>query len=163
MKKAKKPILFLFPIILIISVALFIFIQNRTLSENIMDVPDMIYVPNGMADEYNNLYSGFTDGHVIWKYKLNSKETEKITQELSNGIWTRNTKKAMPEIIYYFTFDSESYLPDDISEDIYYCIYDFGQKKFISIDEELPLLGWHRAFIVFDKANSQYYCADLSI
>ena len=163
MKNSKKLFLLLIPVVLTVSFILFVFVQNRTLSENIMNIPDMIYVPNGTADEYNNLYSGFTDGHVIWEYRLNSKEKEKIESELNNGIWTKSTKKAMPEIIYCFTFDSESYLPDNISENTYYCIYDFGLKRFIDVDEELSVLGWHRALFVFDKENSRYYCVDIAI
>ena len=163
MKKTKITLLFLIPIILIISVVSLVFIQNRTLSQNIINVPDMIYVPKGMADEYNNLYSGFTDGHIIWKYKLNSTETEKLTQELNNGIWNKITNEVTSEIIYGFIFNSKSYFPDDISEDTYYCIYDFGQKRFISTDENLSVLGWHRAYFIFDKTNSQYYCSDLAI
>lgn len=163
MKKRKKLLLLIIPFILIISIVLFVFIQNRTLSKNIPDIPDFIYVPNGMADKYNDLYSGFTDGHVIWEYRLNHKEKEKIESELNNGIWDKITEEAMPEIIYYFTFNSESYLPNNISGNTYYCIYDFGLKRFIAIDEELSLLGWHRAIFVFDKDNSQYYCANISI
>ena len=151
------------PFVLIISVILFVFIQNRTLSKNIPDITDMIYVPNGIADKYNVLYSGFTDGHVIWEYELNSIEEEEIQRDLNNGIWNKITDEAMSEIIYYFTFNSESYLPDNISDKLCFCIYDFGLKKFISIDEDVPILGWHRAIFVFDKDNSQYYCADISI
>lgn len=163
MKKRKRILLLIIPFALIISVILFVFIQNRTLSKNIPDITDIIYVPNGTADKYNDLYSGFTDGHVIWEYRLNPKEKDKIKSELNNGIWTKITKETMPEIIYYFTFDSESYLPNNISGNTYYCIYDFGLKRFIAVDKELSLLGWHRAIFIFDKDNSQYYCADISI
>ena len=163
MKNSKKLVLLLIPVVLTVSVVLFVFVQNRTLSKNIMNIPDMIYVPNGMADKYNDLYSGFTDGHIIWEYSLNHKEKEKIESELDNGIWNQITNEATSELIYGFTFNSKSYFPDDISEDAYYCIYDFGQKRFISSDENLSVLGWHRAYFIFDKTNSQYYCSDLEI
>lgn len=163
MEKFKKRYLFLIPVIIAISVILFIQIQNRTVSRNILNVSDIIYVPDGMADNYINLHSGFTDGHIIWGYKLNSAEKEKIKEDLDNGIWDKNTDEAMSEIMYYFTFNSESYLTDDISEELYFCIYDFGLKRFIGVDEDVSILGWNRALFVYDKANSQYYCVNMSI
>lgn len=62
-----------------------------------------------------------------------------------------------------FTFDSKLYLPDGISDDLYYCIYDFGHKKFITVDEDVFLFGWHRATFIYDKENSRYYCSDMAI
>ncbi len=163
MKKFKKRYLFLVPVIIVISVILFIQIQNRTVSRNILNVPDMIYVPDGTADNYIDLYSGFTDGHIIWEYKLNFAEQKEIEEDLNNGIWNKNTNKSMSEIVYYFTFNSELYLPEDVSDELYFCIYDFGLKRFIGIDEDVSILGWNRALFVYDKANSQYYCVNMSI
>lgn len=163
MKKFKKRYLFIIPVILVVSLILFIQVQNRTVSENILDVPDMIYVPVGIADNYFDLYSGFTDGHVIWEYKLRSSEKGKIEEDLNNGIWNKSTDEAMSEIAYYFTLDSESYLPDDFSDELYFCIYDFGLKRFIGVDDNVSLLGWDRALFVYDRENSRYYCVSKSL
>ena len=160
MKKFRKRYLLLIPVVLVVFAVIFVWAQNRTLSAII---PDVAYIPNGMADDYNNLYSGFTDGHTIWEYELNSVETAEIEEELNNGIWNKVTDETMSETAYYFTFDSKLYLPDGISDDLYYCIYDFGHKKFITVDEDVSLFGWHRATFIYDKENSRYYCSDMAI
>ena len=163
MKKFKKRCLLFIPVVFVVFIVLFFQIQNRIVSKNILNVSEMIYVPEGIADNYIDLYSGFTDGHIIWEYKLNFAEQKEIEEDLNNGIWNENTNASMSEIVYYFTFNSESYLPDGISDELYFCIYDFGLKRFIGIDEDVSILGWNRALMVYDKANSQYYCVNMSI
>lgn len=163
MKYFKKRYLLLIPVILIVSVILFIRIDNRTLSRNTADISEIIYIPDGTADNYMNLYSGFTDGHIIWEYKLNKKEKKYIENDLSNGIWKKYTTRDMSEIEYYFTFNSESYLPDNISDNLYFCIYDYGLDKFIGIEDDVAVFGWDRALFVYDRENAQYHCVSLSI
>ena len=163
MKKHKKLCLFLIPIVFFLAVILFFTVQCRTVSENIGDVNGKIFVPRGIADSYNNLLTFSIDIHTIWEYKLNSDEKEKNKQDLDNGVWKKINDESKPEITYYFTVNSDSYLPDNLSDDTYFCIYDFSMKRFIGADEDVPILGWHRALFLYDKEYSRYFCVSMSI
>ncbi|MBQ2902827.1 MAG: hypothetical protein IJE48_00360 [Clostridia bacterium] len=163
MTKRKKIFLFLIPVVILFFAVLFFLFQTRSVSAYFRDVSFDVYVPLGIADTYTDLLPVGIDVHKIWEYKLNSDESNRIEQEHRNGIWNKVTDKAMSEIQYYFTVNFDSYLPDNISDDLYYCIYDFSSKKFITVDEDTAILGWHRALFVWDRENARYYCVSMSV
>lgn len=163
MKKRKKLFFLLIPVALILFFVLFIQIQSRTASDYFRDVKPSVYIPRGIADTYTDLLGFSIDEHKLWEYKLNFTEKNEIEEDLDNGKWNKITDETMPEIAYYFTVNSDSYMPDDISDDSYYCIYDFSLKRFIGIDEDVAILGWHRALFIFDKETSRYYCVSMSV
>lgn len=163
MKKRKLLCILIIPFLLILFVILFFQIQIRTVSKYFSDIPSLIYVPRGIANTYTDLLGLSIDEHKIWHYKLNSSEKEEIEKELDNEIWNQTIAEAIPEIDYFFKVNSVSYLPENIYENSYYCIYDFSLKRFIDINENVSILGWHRALFVYDKENSRYYCVSLSI
>ena len=127
------------------------------------DIPSLIYVPHGIANTYTDLLGPSIDEHKIWNYKLNSFEKKELEKELDNGIWNKTNTEAISEIDYFFKVNLVSYLPENISENSYYCIYDFSLKRFIDINENVSMLGWHRVLFVYDKGNAEYYCVSKSI
>lgn len=163
MKKAKKIFMLLIPIFLFFSIALIIQLQCRTIHSGIREACNEICIPKGIADSYTDLLTFSIDEHKIWEYRLNSAEKMKIEQDLGNGVWDKITGESLEEIKYFFTDNSDSYFPKDISDDSYYCIYDFSLKRFIGANEDAAILGWHRALFVCDKANACYYCVSKSI
>ncbi len=149
--------------IILFSIALFFQSQCRTIHSVIKENCEEIFIPNGIADAYNNLLTFSIDEHIIWEYKLNLREKKLMDEDLCNGIWDIISNKNHEEIKYFFTDNSDSYFPKDISNDSYYCIYDFSLKRFIGANEDVAILGWHRALFVYDKANACYYCVSKSI
>lgn len=146
-------------LVLFLFVALLFQIQCRTIHASIKDSCDEIYIPGGIADAYTDLLTFSIDEHKIWEYKLNANEKKKAEENLNCAVWNKITNSNIADAKFYFTVNSDSYWPDDISEDSYYCIYHFSLKRFIKTDE---LVG-HTALFIYDKANSRYYCVSLSI
>ncbi len=144
-------------VILLLPLSVYIY-QCRSLPHNVGDIDNLIFVPHGMADSYNNLLKFSIDEHYVWRYGLNDREKEKAEKDLNNSVWRKFDGYAKEETEYLS-------LPDykDISDDSYYCIYDFSLKRFIGIDEDVALLGWRRALFVYDRENTHYYCVIKSI
>ena len=156
MKRFIKTIVILIVIILLPS-AVYIY-QCRNLSLNIEDINGQIFVPQGMADSYENLLKFSIDEHYLWEYRLNNREKEKAENDLENSVWKEFDGYAKEETEYLSSPDYK-----DISNNSHYCIYDFSLKKFIGIDEDVALLGWRRALFIYDKENARYYCVIKSI
>ncbi|MBQ2841914.1 MAG: hypothetical protein IJE72_02630 [Clostridia bacterium] len=163
MTKLKIFFLFLIPIVILLLAVLFFQLQTGSVSAYFKDVSFDIYVPRGIADKYTDLLTFSIDEHKIWEYKLNSDESREIQKDLDNKIWNKLSDEAITEIQYFFTLNSDSYLPDNVSDSLHYCIYDFSLKRFIGIEENAAILGWHRALFVYDKENSRYYCVSMSV
>lgn len=163
MKKTKKLFMILIPNILFFSIALVFQLQCRTIHSGIKEACNEICIPKGIADSYTDLLTFSIDEHKIREFRLDSDEKMMIEQDLGNGIWDKITGKDLEEIRFFFTVNSDSYFPKDISDDSYYCIYDFSLKRFIGANEDAAILGWHRALFVCDKANARYYCVSKSI
>lgn len=96
------------------------------------------------------------DDHRIWKYKLNKKEAEKMTDELQNGCWLEFSENAKAEAKFYFP-DTKWY--DDFSDEVYYCLYDIVNEEFLSLGAGAK----PRFLFVYDAANKEYYCVTVSI
>lgn len=159
MKKTKKLFILFIPIILFFSIALIFQLQCRTIHSGIREPCDEIYIPKGIADNYTDLLTFSIDEHKIWEYRLNSDEKKIIEQDLGNGIWDKITGESMEEIKYFFTVNSDSYFPESISDDSYYCIYHFSLKEYVRTDD---IVG-HTALFLYDKENSRYFCISHSI
>lgn len=159
MKKAKKICIFLIPIVLFVLIVFFYQIQCRTIHSVIKESCKAIYIPDGVSNYYKDLLTLSIDEHKIWEYKLNCTEKNKAEQDLNNGIWDKITDKNISDVKHFFMFNSDSYFPNGISDDSYYCIYHFSLKRFVRTDE---LVG-HSVLFVYDKENARYYCVSHSI
>ncbi len=144
-------------IVLVAAVTVFITVDNRTLKNTLAYFPDIeIFVPSGMANEYEDLVSCTFDDHRIWKYKLNSKEAEEMNEELKNSYWF--------EFSDYEKQEAGFYLPDEywrsaFSQEVYYCLYNTVDDKFVS----LSIPGVHRFLFIYDVPNQDYYCVSMTI
>lgn len=116
-----------------------------------------------MADEYKSLLNFSIDEHTIWTYKLNVNEKEVMEQNIDNGIWKKMTEYDTSEVDCFFTVNLDSYWPENISNDLYYCLYDFSLNEFINTNDDVAILGWHRVLFVYDIENAMYYCISKSI
>ena len=138
-------------------------LQCRTIHSEIKEACKEIYIPNGIANNYTDLLTFSIDEHKIWEYRLSDREKENAESNLNNSVWNKVTNESTEETEYFFTVNSDSFLPKDISNDSYYCIYDFSLRRFIGADEDVALLGWRRALFVYDNENAHYYCVIKSI
>lgn len=142
--------------LLLAVVAVYTTVDSRTLKNSLERGNIEIFVPSGMANEYENLLAMTFDDHRIWKYKLSGKEAEKMTEELKNSYWL--------EFSAYEKDEAEFYLPDGkwyegFSEEVYYCLYDTVDKGFVSFGASaLP-----RFLFVYDVLNLEYYCATVTV
>lgn len=164
MEKPKKSYIVL---ILVVFFVLFVFclfqVKCRTVLENLNINNSSIYVPKGVANTYKDLLKLSVDEHIIWEYKLNSKEEKEMLENLNSEIWKNIGTENKFEAMYFFEVNAESHWPKDMSDDLYYCMYDYTAGRFVTFEEALPVLGWHRILFVYDKEHSNYYCVSKSI
>ncbi len=155
MKKALLGI-FIALTVLIAAVAIYTTVDNRILRNTVEHYNTEIFVPSGMADEYDDLLAMTFDDHRIWKYKLNSKEALKMTEELKKSCWLELSGNEKDEAKFYLP-DGKWY--EDFSEEVYYCLYDTVDKEFVSFGERvLP-----RFLFVYDSVNQEYYCVSVAV
>jgi hypothetical protein len=163
MKKHRKLLVLLILFVLVLIVSVSYSVSCRTISKTLNDVHEIIFVPDGMANNYKNLAVFSIDEHIIWKYKLSPDEKQQAEQDLKNAVWNKIDEENISDIRDYFTYNFKTYLLDDISDNSYYCLYDYSLKEFINIEDDTGMLGWHRALFVYDKGNGLYYCVSKSI
>lgn len=156
-------LLILIPVFLISGIVVIYQCCCRTLSINIGEISECVYVPSGIADDYKNLLTFGIDEHTIWTYELNETETDLMEQNLNNGIWLEMTNEDIDENMYFFADLLVSYWPENMSDNLYYCLYDFSLKKFVSSSDVVAMLGWHRLLFIYDMENRVYYCVSKSI
>ena len=142
--------------ILVSAVAVYTIVDNRTLKNTLSYFPEIdIFVPSGMANEYENLVSFTFDDHRIWKYKLNSKESEEMNEELKNSHWSEFTDNEKQEAVLYFPGEHRF---DSFSEETYYCLYSTVDGKFVSFNGP----GVPRFLFIYDVPDQEYCCVSLT-
>lgn len=164
MEKCRKFFISAVVFFLIVLIVILVYQYScRTINSQIREKCDIVYIPNGMANSYKNLITFSIDEHIIWEYKLNLNEKKKIQQNLDNDIWNIVTDKNKGMIMNFFEKNSESFCPEEVSEVLYYCLYDVSKKEFVNIEDDLAMLGWHRILFLYDKEAGNYFCVSKSI
>ena len=159
MKKITKVLLCLLIIVvvLVISAILMIKSYTHTLSNFVKDTESIsVYIPDGWADDYINVYLTINEDHSIWEYKLNEKEAASINAELNNGIWKKLTEDDYKHIASAF-FENK-HLSLDMSESLYGCLFDCKRGEFVPFSEDdNRLLGLDKVLFIYDS-NEEVYC-----
>lgn len=159
----KKRLIALCIIILIVAGIFNLFIiQPRILSKNFKEINSLIFIPQGIADQYKDYMMFSFDDYRIWEYNLTEKETALLQAELDNGIWQTPTQEEFQEITgQYFNFIYDGNTSEGLSEnceDFYYCLYNSVSDQFIKPDE-----GWAQMLFLYDTVNNKYVCVFFSI
>lgn len=142
-----------------IAVLNFIAIRPRVLNNNINIEKDLIFIPSGVANKYHDNMIFSFDDYRIWEYRLNNKEVTAIQGELNGDIWKRPSAQEYADIIaVFFEFGSEQNTPVNLTDDVYYCLFDDGADTFIDINSDNTLLGWHRELFLYDVSQKTYWC-----
>lgn len=134
--------------VLVVAVIGFFAIRERTLSVR-FDSKD-IFIPKGMCNEYKS--EALREEITVWKYILNDKEREEIEKQLGNSPWVSADS-------YEFGFYlPDGYYPDGLSENLYYCIYDFEEDAFDNFNRNFPIIFESRMLFLYDADAGNYYC-----
>ncbi len=138
-------------------------ISPRTVRKNVDTENITVFIPKGMANHFHDyMYDSFDDQRV-WKYKLSKREAAAIKNELNNGIWKEVDAEAVDEITGVF-FDLVGVnKPDNLTQNVYYCIFDDALDNFIDINGDNAILGWHRDLFLYDSLNDLYWCVAMGI
>lgn len=158
MKKLLRGIFIAFVALAVLVGGIFIYstVDNRTLKNTIKDYDVEIFAPLGMADEYEDLARFTFDDHRIWKYKLNRKEAEQMSEELKNSYWFEFSDDVKKETEFYLT-DEKWY--EDLSDEVYCCLYCTYHNKFVDFSDE----GLVSFLFLYDALNQEYYCVYITI
>lgn len=134
----------------------YVAIGTRCLSKNIDESYIDIFVPDGMADSYDEMLplGGFgLDIQSTWSYKLNANEIKEIEADISSGKWVkaaRDERSKIKDLV-----QSENVSQTSLSTELYYCAYDVKAEKKANLDD-IGLLSYQ--IFVYDKKNNTYYC-----
>ncbi len=110
----------------------------------------VIFVPDGICDVYKS--EALREETTMWKYVLNDKEREAISAQLSNSPWAETSS-------YEFgPYLPDDYKPDNLSENLYYCIYDLGADGFDNFNRNFPIIFESRMLFLYDADAGVYYC-----
>lgn len=142
--------------VLIAAVLIFTTVNSHTLKSNIEYERIDIFVPSGMANEYEDLVPFTFDDHRIWKYKLSDKEAQKMNEDIETGLWREFYNRELAEDGYFFP---EGYFKKDLSEKLYYCMYNSkSEGPFYD-----GALADNRYLFLYDGVNQVYYCVSKAI
>lgn len=123
-----------------------------------------VYTPWGVANNYTDIVGISIDEHKIWEYKLNSRETEILDNEINNGYWIKATKEEYDEIKErFFSITPDSVASEAMTENIYYCLFSPSDDEMLKILEDNILLGWHRYVFIYDFETATYWCVSKSV
>lgn len=143
--------------VLTVAVTAYTTVDNRTLKNTLSHFTEIdVFVPSGMANEYEDLVPMTFDDHRIWKYKLNKKEAAEMTEELKNSCWLEFSDAERAK--------ADFYIPDEkwresFSEETYYCLFDTLNDEFVSFGSwVMP-----RFLFVYDAVNQEYCCVSVTI
>ena len=111
---------------------------------------DAIFIPEGMCDEYKS--DAAREETTLWKYVLSDKEKEEISAQLEQSPWVSASS-------YEFgSYLPDDYKPDNLSENLYYCIYDLGADGFDNFNRNFPIINESRMLFLYDADAGVYYC-----
>ena len=155
----KKIAMILFAIFLFVFIVTSVIsIKNRILSSILKDEELEIFIPTSISDYYtDNMKFGF-DGQKIWRYDLNNEDTVKIEEEIYSFPWKLVKEEENYKLNFYFGKSK----PENLSETIYYCLYDLRLQEFIDFNYG-DLLGWSRLLFLYDCETHSYYCIYMDI
>lgn len=143
--------------LLVVIVAAYTTVDNRTLKNTLSHFPEIeIFVPSGMANEYEDLLAMTFDDHRIWKYNLNDKEAQKMNEDIERGLWKEFYDTELAEDGYFFP---DGYFTKDLSEELYYCMYNNKLEGPIYHGA----LAANRYLFFYDAGNQEYYCVSKAI
>jgi len=158
MKKVLCTISTVFIAVGVLAASVFVLVtaDSRTLKSNIEYERIEIFVPSGMANEYENLLAMTFDDHRIWKYNLNDKEAQKMNEDIERGLWKEFYDTELAQDGYFFP---DGYFTKDLSEELYYCMYNSKLEGPIYHGA----LAENRYLFLYDAGNQGYYCASKAI
>ncbi len=134
--------------VLVMAVVGFFAIRERTLSAR-FDSED-IFIPKGMCNEYKS--EALREETTVWKYELSADEQKEISAQLDSSPWVSTDS-------YEFGFYlPDGYYPDGLSENLYYCIYDFEEDAFDNFNRNFPIIFESRMLFLYDADAGIYYC-----
>lgn len=160
MKKKIVLLLLIIPLIIIFLLISAALLNNHILSNNFKNENIEIFIPSGIANKYRDAMVMSFDDLRTWTYSLNRKENEIISEEILSAPWKKLGKGFERNAKFYFTDD---YWPENMSDSLYYCLYDLRLNEFIYFDSDVAFLGWHRLLFLYDADNYKYYCVSMSI
>ncbi len=162
MKLKKSIIAFIVLFSVIVIFALSFKIHARTFSNFVIDKYSIsVFYPKGIADKYKNIFVGINEDHRLWKYNLNNKETTNINNDLTNGVWQSIPYDGFQYI--YKVYFSEYLFDYNITDEIYYCLYDLRKEEYINIDINDTLLYCQENLLfVYNKTTAEYYCVSIA-
>lgn len=159
----KKIIGLIFVLIFTLTINLAIGINSRILYNNITVPPNSIFIPKGIANKYNDyLLFGFDD-YRIWEYKLDDKKIIEISGNLNNGIWKRLENQNIDIIEFFFKNGTDNHIPEELTENVYFCIYDYKNSVFSDLKSDMNIPGGHVILFAYDYYNNFYWCVSKSI
>ncbi len=147
--------IFILPIVMIFA----IYINNRNLRKSIDTTFINTYIPDGIANSYSDImFFGFDD-YRIWSYDLNQSEVDIISRELDNEIWKPAAEEDYYEIIStFFESGNENYLKGDLTKNIYYCIFDRKNNRYVDLHS--PFGHW--IIFIYDETLKTFWCVSIS-
>ena len=123
-------------------------VRARTLTTRFTS--ESVFIPKGMCDEYKSVAA--REETTVWKYVLSDEEKDEISAQLNQSPWVSATS-------YEFgPFLPEDYYPEDLSENLYYCIYDLGADEFDNFNRNFPIIFESRMLFLYDADKGVYYC-----
>lgn len=123
-----------------------------------------VYTPSGVANNYTDLMGISIDEYKIWEYKLNDKELEILNNEINNGYWNKATIEEYEEIKeMFFRYNLDNITPEEMTENIYYCLYRPSTNEVFNILEGNVLLSWHRNIFIYDFETEMYWCVSKQV
>ena len=153
MKKILRSILIFFIVTAVLAGGIFAYttVDSRTLKNTMKSYNIEVFVPSGMANEYEDLLAMTFDDHRIWKYRLTDTEAAQITENLKNGIWKKLPDDAGKYLEWYLP---DGCGPETLDGEIYFCAYRAHRNEFDAIDTTAP----PRFLFLYDAENQMYYC-----
>lgn len=124
------------------------YVRARTLTTRFTS--ESVFIPEGMCDEYKSVAA--REETTVWKYVLSDEEKKAISEQLDKSPWVSTSS-------YEFgSFLPEDYYPEDLSENLYYCIYDLGADEFDNFNRNFPIINESRMLFLYDADAGIYYC-----
>ena len=165
MKKPVKIVLSLFAalIFLLCAVVITVDVRSKTLSANFELENVSVFVPKGIADNYEDPMLFSFDDARIWNYKLSKSQVTEIEGQLENQPWQKLNKadfENYTSILYnMLTFET---IPKLDYSDTYLCSYDFKQHDFAKINSG-DEYDFGSLLLLYCSKTNDYYAFVMSI
>ena len=122
---------------------------------------DIVFVPDSVPLIFNTDVLT-KEINEYWVYRLNKEQQQLITQDISNGNWTKVTLAHINKIknlecsLFRFEFDD--------SNEKYVCIYDSNTNKIITNSgNEIYIDTTEWIIFLYNTSTKMYYCIHQSI